>query len=74
MNVKKLNELVEQSGKTIRQIQIEADLNSGQLYRILSGVTKDITLTTAFKIADALDVDVNIFRKDDTNGINQSHH
>ena len=69
MNVKKLNELVEQSGKTIRQIQIEADLNSGQLYRILSGVTKDITLTTAFKIADALDVDVNIFRKDETNGI-----
>ncbi|MHA3226104.1 helix-turn-helix domain-containing protein [Globicatella sulfidifaciens] len=64
MNVKKLNELVGQSGKTIRQIQIEADLNSGQLYRILSGVTKDITLTTAFKIADALDVDVNIFRKE----------
>lgn len=64
MNVKKLNELVEQSGKTIRQIQIEADLNSGQLYRILSGVTKDITLTTAFKIADALEVDVNIFRKE----------
>lgn len=64
MNIKKLNELVEQSGKTIRQIQIEADLNSGQLYRILSGVTKDITLTTAFKIADALEVDVNIFRKE----------
>ncbi|MGX7105595.1 helix-turn-helix domain-containing protein [Globicatella sanguinis] len=64
MNVKKLNDLVKQSGKTIRQIQLEADLNSGQLYRILSGVTKDITLTTVFKIADALDVDVNIFRKE----------
>lgn len=62
MNVKKLNELVEQSGKTIRQIQIEAGLNSGQLYRILSGVTKDITLTTAFKLADALKCDVNDFR------------
>ena len=69
MNVKKLNKLVEQSGKTIRQLQIEADLNSGQLYRILSGVTKDITLTTAFKLADALKCDVNDFRKDETNGI-----
>lgn len=62
MNVKKLNELVEQSGKTIRQVQIEADLKSGQLYRILSGITKDITLTTAFKLSDALKCDVNEFR------------
>lgn len=45
VNKEKLEEIVDQSGKTIRQIQIEADLNSGQLYRILSGVTKDITLT-----------------------------
>lgn len=64
MDKEKLKALVDQSGKTIRRIQIEAGLNSGQLYRILSGVNKDITLSTAFKLADALGVDVNEFRKE----------
>lgn len=62
MNIKKLKIMIKESGKTIRQIQIAAGLNSGQLYRILSGVNKDISLSTAFKLADALNCKVDDFR------------
>jgi|GEM_PF-3514450 len=64
MNINRLKKLVEQSDKTINQIQIDANLKSGQLYRILNGTHKDVTLTTAFKLADVLGVDINEFRKD----------
>lgn len=64
MNINRLKKLVEQSDKTINQIQNDANLKSGQLYRILNGTNKDITLTTAFKLADALGVDINEFREE----------
>lgn len=63
MNINRLKKIVEQSDKTINQIQIDANLKSGQLYRILNGTHKDVTLTTAFKLADALEVDINNFRE-----------
>ena len=62
MNRIKLKYLVEQSGKTIHQIQNEAEMTSGSLYKLLSGDSKDIELKRAFKLADALGVDVNEFR------------
>lgn len=65
MNKKKLKQIIEKSGKTINAVQDEADMKSGALYRLLSGDHKDITLTNAFKLADALNVDVNEFREVD---------
>lgn len=62
ININKLKEYVDNSGMTVHEIQVKANLKSGQLYRILSGITKDITLTTAFKLSDALNFDINELR------------
>lgn len=64
MNKEKLKQLIKQSGKSINAIQVEADMKAGALYRLLSGKHKDVTLTTAFKLADALGVDINEFREE----------
>lgn len=64
LNVKRLRELVKLSDKTIRQIQLEAGLNSGQLYRILSGHTETVIFDTAEKLADVLNVSLDEFRKE----------
>ena len=59
-----LKQLINQSGKTINAIQEESGMKTGTLYRLLSGKHKDVTLTTAFKLADALSVDLNEFREE----------
>ena len=64
MDKEKLKQLIIQSGKSINAIQVEADMKAGALYRLLSGQHKDVTLTTAFKLADALGVDINEFREE----------
>lgn len=63
MNKQKIKHLIKLSGKSINAIQIEAEMKAGALYRLLSGKHKDVTLTTAFKLADALGVDINEFRE-----------
>lgn len=62
ININKLKEYVDNSGMTVHEIQVKANLKSGQLYRILKGINKDINLSTAFKIADALNIDINELR------------
>ena len=64
MNKEKLKQVIKQSGKSINAIQVDADMKAGALYRLLSGKHKDVTLTTAFKLADALGVDINEFREE----------
>lgn len=44
---------------TVLEIQVKANLKSGQLYRILKRINKDINLSTAFKIAEVLHMDIN---------------
>lgn len=66
MNIKKLRQIIDKSGKTINAIQEESGMKSGTLYRLLSGKHKDLTLTNAFNLADALGVDINEFRKDES--------
>lgn len=65
LNIKKLKILIDRSGKTIRQIQVDAGLNSGQLYRILNGTNKTPTFETAEKLANALGVSLDEFRKEE---------
>ncbi|HFI0682621.1 TPA: helix-turn-helix domain-containing protein [Streptococcus suis] len=66
MNVERLKKLIDQSEKSIHQIQVEAELNSGQLYRILNGTNKTLTFETAEKLADALGVSLDEFRKEES--------
>lgn len=67
MNKEKLKQLIEQSGKTIHQIQEAAGMSSGSVYKLLSGKSKDVELKRAFKLADALGVDINEFREETGN-------
>ncbi len=64
MDKNKLTKLIERSGLSVNEIQSKADMKSGALYRLLSGKHKDVTLTTAFRLADALGVDINEFREE----------
>ena len=66
MDNQKLKQLIEKPGKSINAIQEESGMKSGTLYRLLSGKHKDLTLTNAFNLADALGVDINEFRKDES--------
>lgn len=63
MNLQKLEKLVKKSGKTVNQIQTEAGMSTGSLYRLLSGKANNIELKIAFRLADVLGVDVNEFRE-----------
>lgn len=59
VNINKLKEYVDNSGMTVLEIQVKANLKSGKLYRILKRINKDINLSTAFKIAEVLHMDIN---------------
>lgn len=63
MDKGKLKKLIEKSGKTVNMVQVESGMKAGSLYRLLSGKSKDVTLSTAFKLSDALGVDINEFRE-----------
>lgn len=65
MDREKLRKLIDKSGKTINAIQEESGMKSGALYRLLSGKHKDVTLSVAFKLADALGADIKEFRKEE---------
>lgn len=61
---KKIETLIEKSGKTKYQISKETGIERATLTRLVKGENKDLMLSRAFKLADALGVDVNEFRKD----------
>lgn len=66
MNINKLNKIISDSGMTINEVQDKAKMKSGSLYRLLSGTYKDVRLTTAFNLADALGFDINEFREEES--------
>lgn len=61
MDKEKLRLLIKNSQKSINSIQEETGMKSGALYRLLSGEREDVLLSTAFKLADVLGIDVNEF-------------
>lgn len=60
----KLQHLVSESGKSANGISKEVGVSHTTIIRLLDGTNKDMKLTTAFKLADALGVDVNEFREE----------
>lgn len=63
----KLQEKLDEKGKTAYWLAKEAGLGFGALYPILSGKRTEPTFSTMEKIADALDVSLDEFRsKGDT--------
>ncbi|MEB7388727.1 helix-turn-helix domain-containing protein [Aerococcus viridans] len=59
LNFIKNNEL------STRQIALKANISSQNLYNFLNGKLKSMDVNTAFKLADALGVDINEFREDE---------
>lgn len=56
-------ELIKNSGLNARQIAIRTGVSHVAIGNILSGKTKDIALSNAFKLSDTLGVDINEFRE-----------
>lgn len=52
------------SGLTKRQVALKAGINVQNLYNFLNGRLKSMDVNTAFKLADALGVDINEFREE----------
>ncbi len=62
--MKKIIYYIEKDERTLYQLAKDANVDYALLHRIVNGKTKkNIWLDTAFKLADALGVDVNDFRE-----------
>lgn len=55
---------IDSSGMTKRQVALKAEINVHNLYNFLNGRLNSMDVNTAFKLADALGVDINEFRKE----------
>lgn len=61
MNGEKLRKLRKESGKTLRQISIAADVTESQIIQIENGVTKNPRIDTLMNLAKALDCEITDF-------------
>lgn len=59
--------IVESRGMNSYQLSKKMGVSPTQVHKILTGKSKDMKLSTAFKLADALGVDINEFREDEEN-------
>ena len=67
INKIKLQHIVSNSNKSLNQLGKEIGVSHTTLTRIVNGDQEDMKLSTAFKLADALGVDINEFREDEEN-------
>lgn len=63
--IEKVIILINESTKSRYQISKETGIPAATLSRIVNGQQKNMELNTAFKLADALGVDINTFREDE---------
>lgn len=61
---KKIEEQLNKKGWTIYRVTKEANISPNTLYELKSGRVKDINFKTIVKIADALEVSLDEFRKE----------
>ena len=59
-----IKKIIVNSGLTKRQVALKAGINVQNLYNFLNGRLESMDVNTAFKLADALDVDINKFREE----------
>lgn len=63
----KLQHIVDLNGVNPHQLSKKMEVSPTQVHKILTGKSKDMKLSTAFKLADALGVDINEFREEKEN-------
>lgn len=62
--ISRIVELIKNDSRTLYQLSKDSGIDYALLHRLVNGkVKKNIWLDTAFKLADALKVDVNEFRE-----------
>lgn len=62
--MKRIIKLIKMSKENQSQLSKEVGISHVAIHKIMKGKTKDIRLSTAFKLADALGVDINEFREE----------
>lgn len=62
--MKKLDSFMKEKGLTPFKLGKKAGVDHAMIYKLLQGKQKDLMLSTAFKLADALEVDINEFREE----------
>lgn len=55
---------MKEKGLTPFKLGKKAGVDHAMIYKLLQGKQKDLMLSTAFKLADALNVDINEFREE----------
>lgn len=65
--MKKMIKLIKENPSTNRQIALKAGVDTSVIYNIVNGKKKDINLSTACKLADALDVSLDELRDKNSN-------
>ncbi|AXY24934.1 hypothetical protein CL176_02220 [Suicoccus acidiformans] len=69
LNNKVVQHLVSETGLSINKLAKSIGVDHSTIIRLCNGESKDMKLSTAFKLADALGVDINEFRKEEENEI-----
>lgn len=65
LNNNKIQHLVSGMGMSINKLAKSIGIKHTTIIRLCNGESKDMKLSTAFKLADALGVDINEFRKEE---------
>lgn len=66
--INRIVKLIKEDPRTLYQLAKDAKVDYALLHRLVNGkVKKNIWLDTAFKLADALGVDINEFREGEAN-------
>lgn len=64
--IKNIIKIIKKDSRTLYQLAKDAGVDYALIHRLVNGkVKKNIWLDTAFKLADALGVDINEFREDE---------
>lgn len=62
--MKKISQLLDRKNISPYALAIKAGVDPAMIYKLISGKQPDVLLSTAFKLADALEVDINEFREE----------
>lgn len=63
----KIRQLLDKKKMTPYALAMKAGVDPAMVYKLIKGKQSDILLSTAFKLADALEVDINELREEKLN-------
>ena len=61
--MKNVSQLLDEKNMTPYALAMKAGVDPAMIYKLMTGKQTDVLLSTAFKLADALEVDINELRE-----------